>query len=81
MKVFADNKIYCNKCGRAMIRNSIGYFEDFLEITKTWGYHSPFDGQTHDMDICVECYSSWVSQFEIPPQIEYSYLQAGEEYA
>jgi len=73
--------VSCNSCGREVIKDTHGYFEDHLSITKAWGYHSPFDGQIHDIDICIDCYESWVSQFEIPPHVEYTYMQVGEEYA
>jgi len=69
--------VRCNACGRDVTRNSAGYFEDHIALSKSWGYHSPFDGEAHAIDLCVNCYQGWVASFEIPPQVEgslnYSY--------
>lgn len=61
--------LHCNKCGRAIGKNDFGYFDDHASFNKTWGYHSPIDGETHDFDICIDCYLEWIHQFQIPPQI------------
>ena len=62
--------VRCNLCGRTVEKNSIGYFEDHVSLTKMWGYHSPYDGESHAIDLCVDCYKGWTAKFEIPPQIE-----------
>ena len=62
--------IQCNVCGRTVQRNSFGYFSDHISLTKCWGYHSPYDGEAHAIDLCVDCYTSWTAQFEIPPLVE-----------
>jgi hypothetical protein len=46
-----------------------GYLEDHVSLSKTWGYFSPFDGEAHNIDLCVDCYQGWISHFEIPPYI------------
>ena len=68
--------VQCNSCGREVEKNKIGYFQDHVTLSKTWGYHSPYDGEAHDIDLCVDCYKSWISHFEIPP-----YAAGGENYA
>ena len=65
------DSVKCNLCGRNVEKNAAGYFEDHISLTKMWGYHSPFDGEAHAIDLCVDCYKGWTSQFEIPPQIDY----------
>lgn len=60
------NKIYCNKCGEEMQKDSNGYFPDYLEVQKNWGYFSDYDGQTHYFDICQDCYHSFIESFAIP---------------
>ncbi len=75
MKVFAEKtvirpqleEVRCNKCGRALRKAGGDYFEDYLSVTKTWGYHSPMDGETHSFDLCAECFAEFVRGFKIPP--------------
>ena len=61
--------IRCNGCGRDLHRNELGYFEDHVSVSKAWGFHSPIDGETHEFDICVDCYRDWIKPFQIPPQV------------
>ena len=78
MRVFLEKSVTvpeladvrCNLCGREVDRNEMGYFQDHVSLSKAWGYHSPFDGEAHDIDLCVDCYSGWIRQFEIPPHVE-----------
>jgi len=65
-----DN-VHCNVCGREVKKNSVGYFEDHVSLTKNWGFHSPYDCEAHSIDLCVDCYKDWTSHFEIPPQVEH----------
>lgn len=51
--------IYCDCCGREIQPNK----EDFLHITKEWGYLSNKDGDCHVWDICEACYDKWTSAF------------------
>jgi len=59
--------VQCNVCGKEVAQNEWGYFMDYVSMDKLWGYHSPYDGQAHELDVCVDCYRSWVGGFEIPP--------------
>jgi len=61
--------VCCNVCGRGISKDASGYFEDHISLTKNWGYHSPFDGESHAIDLCSGCYKSWIEQFEIPPHV------------
>ncbi|MCL2187723.1 MAG: hypothetical protein FWC16_01665 [Defluviitaleaceae bacterium] len=72
-KQLAD--VRCNACGREVGRNACGYMQDYVSLSKEWGYHSPFDGEAHSIDLCVDCYQSWINAFEIPPE------RLNEEYA
>ena len=62
------NEVRCNACGKTVVRNEWGYLMDYVSLSKVWGYHSPFDGEAHDMDVCVECYRTWINDFTIPPE-------------
>jgi len=63
--------ISCNVCGRETSKDAMGYFEDHVSISKAWGYHSPYDGEIHSIDVCVNCYQDWIAKFEIPPKVSY----------
>lgn len=62
--------VRCNDCGSYIKKNLLGYLEDHVSINKTWGYGSPNDGQTHNIDLCLGCYTRWIGQFDIPVEIE-----------
>jgi len=61
-------EVRCNICGKRIPKDAMGYLHDYVSVAKVWGYHSPFDGEGHQMDICAECYASWVRSFAIPPE-------------
>jgi hypothetical protein len=54
-------------CGHGIGKTEMEYFDDYLSVEKTWGYHSPMDGEAHEFDICAGCYRDWVKAFKIPP--------------
>lgn len=78
MRVFLERQvlvpeletIQCNVCAKYVPKNSIGYFQDHVSLTKNWGFHSPYDNEAHSIDLCVDCYKDWTSSFEIPPLVE-----------
>ena len=86
MRVFLEQSVVkqalsdvrCNVCGRSVSKDASGYFEDHIAISKAWGYHSPYDGETHVIDVCVDCYQDWTVQFEIPPKISCYCHTAGD---
>jgi len=59
--------IVCNICAKLIPKNEFGYAQDFLEIDKTWGFHSPFDGEAHRFDICLDCYKKLLNDMKIKP--------------
>lgn len=75
MKIFSEagpasprlDEVQCNLCGRRLKKNDFGYFEDHLSVSKTWGYESPIDGEAHEFDLCIECYSELIGRFKLPP--------------
>jgi len=86
MRVFLDETVVkptltdvsCNACGRGVSKDASGYFEDHISLTKAWGYHSPYDGEIHAIDICVDCYQDWIKDFEIQPKVSCYCLMSGE---
>jgi len=86
MRVFSEktvikhalSDVHCNVCGRTVSKDTSGYFEDHVSISKDWGYHSPYDGEIHAIDVCVDCYNTWTDNFEIPPKLScYCHMPEG----
>ena len=77
MKIFSDEiitqklltDVKCNLCGKQLKKDDFGYIEDHLSVNKTWGYGQPSDGETHDFDLCYDCYEDLISRFKIPMQL------------
>ena len=77
MKVFLERtisqeavqEVSCNLCGCQVGKNDFGYFEDHLSVSKTWGYGTVADGETHTFDLCFECYSDFKDSFVIPARV------------
>ena len=77
MRVFSEktvvkhalSDVQCNVCGRSVSKDATGYFEDHISISKAWGYHSPYDGEIHAIDVCSDCYTDWTERFVIPPRL------------
>ena len=65
MEVDIVESTLCNMCGEQLIVNDFGYTEDYLSIQKTWGFGSEMDGQTHNIDLCINCYKKFISEFRI----------------
>lgn len=59
-------EIYCNCCGNIIHVAPMGEREDFLSVTKEWGYFSGKDLEIHQFDICETCYDQWIERFRIP---------------
>ena len=76
MKVYMEKTVVkrelsdvrCNVCGLHVGKDAAGYLLDHVSLSKQWGYHSPYDGEAHAIDLCVACYQSWIKKFEIPPE-------------
>ncbi|MBE5946075.1 MAG: hypothetical protein E7259_03910 [Lachnospiraceae bacterium] len=68
--MFKDlNQISCNKCGKQMKRENGVIKQDFLEVTKAWGYFSKKDGKTCNFTICEECFDKMIEEFKIPVEV------------
>ena len=62
-------QIRCNCCGRLLGQGERAG-EDYLKVTKEWGYFSEKDGETHRFCICEPCYDRIRAGFQIPVEIE-----------
>ncbi len=61
-------QIRCNQCGRILKYGEHGGQEDFLKVTKEWGYFSRKDLELHEFYLCEDCYDKLVQGFQIPIQ-------------
>jgi hypothetical protein len=55
--------VICNMCGKHITPPK--YHDTFLSVNKTWGYGSPFDGETHSFELCLECYDKLLGEFQV----------------
>lgn len=61
--------IICNKCGREIkIVNDIPR-EDFLEVSKQWGYFSKKDGKNYKFFMCENCVDELAATFKVPVEV------------
>ncbi|PKM93381.1 MAG: hypothetical protein CVU84_16310 [Firmicutes bacterium HGW-Firmicutes-1] len=63
-----NNEIKCNQCGQ-VIQDTSAY-EEYLEVSKSWGYFSNKDLQTHTFHLCESCYDGLIEKFIIPIDIK-----------
>ncbi len=62
--------MYCNKCGKMLKVQKDILYEDFIHISKTWGYFSQKDGKIQDFILCEECVETIEKDFVIPSHFE-----------
>lgn len=58
-------ELLCNVCGKPILKNTFGYYDDHISIEKRWGYGSPYDNETHNFEICHDCYDKMIKTFKI----------------
>lgn len=63
-------KIVCNQCGSAESAAGGLFKRDFLPVEKEWGYFSNKDMQTHQFDLCEQCYDRLIGGFCYPVETE-----------
>ena len=59
------DKTWCNICGAEI--NGCEYLDLSLRIEKKWGYGTPWDGESHAVDICRGCYGEMLKKMAIAP--------------
>ena len=69
MKQKKQECLICNQCGREFLQENGVCREDFVRITKKWGYFSGKDLQKHSLILCEACYDRWVQGMKIPPVV------------
>ena len=62
--------LLCNCCGEMIAPVNESERAAFLDISKTWGYFSKWDGCTLHFHICERCYEKMVQSWCYPPEVE-----------
>lgn len=62
-------RIICNKCGKEIETRQGIAREDFIKITKPWGYFSKKDGWTQEFVLCEDCVGKMVENFTVPSNL------------
>lgn len=57
--------VWCNCCGHCFTDDDMVY-ESYVDLSFTWGYGSPKDGDHDSLHLCEACYDKWVATFKIP---------------
>lgn len=65
----AEVHVFCNICGRELDHRGDILLEDYIQITKQWGYFSEHDLELHSFNICERCYNVMEKHFRIPVDV------------
>ncbi|HIW60297.1 MAG TPA: hypothetical protein H9880_10485 [Candidatus Anaerobutyricum avicola] len=61
-----EQKKMCNCCGKEICMEPMDDREEYLEVTKEWGYFSRKDGEVHHFLLCESCYDRLTERFCLP---------------
>lgn len=61
-----EKKLFCNKCGKTILTKNGLAREDYVMITKSWGYFSEKDGRKDTFCLCESCYEEITAGFVLP---------------
>lgn len=62
--------VVCNYCGKKLVVESGIVREGVMGIHYNWDYFSEKDGETHQFDLCEDCYDELMGQFVIPVEVK-----------
>ncbi len=62
-------KIICNQCGKEILVSNDIVRAGTFSVEYKWGYFSDKDGEAHGIDLCEECYDTWVQGFKVPVSV------------
>lgn len=79
LEVEYPSRVTCNKCanviwdaataGKDSHGFPVAWDASWFEVTHSWGYGSPKDGERHDWDLCESCYVELVKSFKVPVSV------------
>ena len=61
-----SKKIICNSCGCNLCLQPGENMQEYIKVTKTWGYFSKKDGRTQEFVLCEDCYDAITKEFRVP---------------
>ena len=59
--------VTCNLCGGTVPKKEPPYLDDWFSADKIWGYGTAYDGETHSLDLCLDCYQKLTERMKIKP--------------
>ena len=62
----SEKQLFCNKCGKQILTERGLEREDYVKITKCWGYFSGKDGRRDTFFLCEPCYDQMTAAFVLP---------------
>jgi len=65
----AEVQVVCNLCGRELKHHGEVLLEDYIQVTKQWGYFSEHDLELHRFNICENCYNTLEKSFKVPVSV------------
>lgn len=60
----------CNMCGRSLLVENGIPKEDYIQVSKPWGYFSEKDGKIYNFLLCEKCSDNLVKSFLVPVDIK-----------
>ena len=61
-----EKQLFCNKCGKQILIGNGLAREDYVMVTKNWGYFSEKDGRRDTFCLCEKCYDVMIEAFVLP---------------
>ena len=61
-----EKQLFCNKCGKQILIEHGIAREDYVTVTKSWGYFSGKDGSRETFCLCETCYDEMTAAFVLP---------------
>ena len=62
--------VICNCCEKElMVENGI-LKEECIHVAHDFGFFGQRDGETHNFDLCEDCYVQIISKFRIPVEVQ-----------
>ena len=63
-------RVICNQCGKALAVTEGIVREGCFHVEYEFDYFSKKDGHVYSLDLCEDCFDTWVKGFREPVQVE-----------
>lgn len=68
--MYKNSELICNMCGRKLLVEHDIPREDYISVSKSWGYFSTKDGITEQFVICEACSDNLKKSFKVPATVK-----------